>query len=393
MADPAAMKAAVQQAIAGLSEELRALSMDIHAHPELNFEEVHAHEVLTGTLERHGFRVERGAYGMPTAFRAEAGSGGPVVAVLCEYDALPGIGHACGHNLIAASGIAAGLALREALAAAGADGTVVVLGSPAEEGGGGKVIMVDRGAFAGVDAAMMLHPAPEDGVWPNIIAVRRLMVTFHGRAAHAAAFPHEGLNALDALVLGYNALAMLRQQLTPDVRVHGMLTHGGVRPNIIPDRAAADFIVRAQDQAALDTVCPRVLACFEGAAVATGCRLEVEWGGQPYADLRTNDPLAEAYVANARALGRTLPGREAGMKNPGSTDMGNVSYVVPSIHPMFGIRTEAGNHTPEFTAAAGTPQAHQEMLTAATALAMTAVDYYTSAELRAAARAAFDAMM
>lgn len=391
MVDPTAMKQTVQRAMTGLSEELRALSLEIHGRPELNFEEHHAHAILTSTLERHGFRVERGAYGMPTAFRAEAGSGGPVLAVLCEYDALPEIGHACGHNLIAASGIAAGLALRAVLEEAGAEGTVVVLGSPAEEGGGGKVFMVERGAFAGVDAAMMLHPAPEDGVWPNIIAVRRLSVTFHGRAAHAAAFPHEGLNALDALVLGYNALAMLRQQLTPDVRVHGMLTHGGVRPNIIPDRAAADFIVRAENEAGLDIVCPRVLACFEGAAVATGCRLEAEWGGQPYADLRTNDPLAEAYVANARALGRTLPGRDSGMKNPGSTDMGNVSYVVPSIHPMFGIRTAAGNHTPDFTAAAATPQAHQEMLTAATAMAMTAVDFYTSASLRAAARAAFAA--
>lgn len=313
------MKEQVRELIQGRAGELEAVSLGIHANPELNFQEYHAHGLLADLLERNGFQVARGAYEMPTAFCAVAGSGSPTVAVLCEYDALPEIGHACGHNLIAASGAAAGLALKEVLG--DGNGTVVVLGSPAEEGGGGKVFMIERGAFEGVDAAMMLHPSPNDGAWPSVNAIQTLEVEFHGRNAHAAARPQEGINALDAMIAAYNAISMLRQQMTPDARVHGVITKGGVKPNIIPDHTAAEFYVRAADDAKLEDLKQRVLACFEGAATATGCRLEVRWTGRPYSNLTTNTPLAECYVENARTLGKTLPPRGAGAGGGPSTDM------------------------------------------------------------------------
>jgi amidohydrolase len=375
-AQAATMKQKVQDAINAVSEDLRALSLDIHAHPELNYEEVHAHQVLTDYLEQQGFDVERGAYGMETAFVATAGSGEPRLAVLSEYDALPGIGHACGHNLIAISGVAAGLALKEALG--DGNGTIVVLGSPAEEGGGGKVEMIDAGAFESIDAALMLHPAPGDGAWVNMNAIQALKVEFLGRNAHAAALPWQGLNALDALVQAYNGISMLRQQMTPDSRVHGVIRQGGEKPNIIPDYTLADFYVRAKNDEILNDLKERVLACFEGAAVATGCRLEYEWVGHPYSNLTTNDLMAESYVENIGALGKSMPTKVQSLAFGGaSTDMGNVSHVVPSIHPMFGIHTKEGNHTAGFTGAAATSEAHAETLTASKAMAMTAVDLFT----------------
>jgi amidohydrolase len=326
--------------------------------------------VYPSFLEARGFDVRRGQWEMPTAFRAVAGSGSPTIAVLCEYDALPEIGHACGHNLIAASGIAAGLALKEALGEG--IGTVLVLGSPAEEGGGGKVYMVERGAFEGVDAAMMLHPAPRSSAWPNIIAIQAMEVEFFGKNAHASAAPWEGTNALDALVVSYNAISMLRQQMPQDARVHGVIRKGGAKPNIIPDYTMAEVTVPR-----LEDLQERVVACFEAGAKATGCRVEHRWIGRQYSDMITNEALADAYTENVRLLGQELPPRPQGpVAFSGSTDMGNVSYVVPSIHPMFGIETEAGNHTPEFTAAAATPEAHEQMLFAAKALALTALDAY-----------------
>lgn len=309
--------------------------------------------------------------------------------MLCEYDALSEIGHACGHNLIAASGVATGLVLKDALGEG--NGTVVVLGSPAEEGGGGKVFLIERGAFEGVDAAMMLHPSPNDGAYPSVTAIDRLEVEYVGRNAHAAARPQDGINALDALIAAYNNVSLLRQQMSPDARVHGVIIRGGVKPSIIPDHTAAEFYIRAADDARLEALKQRVVACFEGAVIATGCRLDYRWGGRAYSNLATNTSIAEAYVENARSLGKALPARSAGGAGGPSTDMGNVSYILPSIHPMFAIPTGAGNHHPDFTAAAAKPEAHQAMLTAATALAMTAIDLYTRPELLDAARADFQA--
>ena len=384
-----AVKAAAQRTIDAAADELRALSLDIHAHPELNYEEVHAHALLTGYLEGQGFAVERGAYGLPTAFAARAGSGRPTIGLLCEYDALPGIGHACGHNLIAIAGVAAGLALQSALG--DGDGTVLLLGSPAEEGGGGKIEMLEHGAFDGVDAALMVHPSRNDSVWANVLAIQVLTVQYHGKNAHASSSPWDGLNALDAIVLAYNAISALRQQLPPDTRVHGVITQGGERPNIIPDLSAAEFYLRAADDAGLERLKQRVLACFQGSAQATGCRLESEWVGRPYSNLATNDPIAEAFLANAEALGKSLPTKQAGLQQSpaASTDMGNVSHVVPALHPFFAIPTEAGNHSPEFTQAAATPAAHAETIRAAKAMAMTALDLCADPHLLARAQQHF----
>ena len=374
------------------SAGLRDVSLSIHARPELNFEEHHAHEVLTSYLAAEGFAVERAAYGMPTAFKAVAGSGGPTIAVLCEYDALPGIGHACGHNLIAISGLAAGLAIKETLA--DGKGTVVVLGSPAEEGGGGKVVLIERGAFEGIDAAMMLHPSPRDSAYMNVLAIDHVKVEYFGHNAHAAAAPWEGVNALDAMIAGFNAVALMRQQILPSDRVHGVITGGGLKPNIIPDYTSAEFYIRSRSRAELDKLRTKIHGCFEGAATSTGCtvKVAVPEGQRPYSDMIANDVLAKAYTDNLATFGLKLPSKQAVLSGPGgSTDMGDVSYVVPSIHPMFGIPVThgAGNHTPGFTACAATPEAHENTLRAAKALAMTAIDLYSRPELLASAASEF----
>ncbi len=389
--DPASLeeaRATAQATIDGATAELRALSLDIHDHPELAYEETHAHEVLTEFLAERGFTVERSAYGVDTAFRAVAGSGGPTIAVLCEYDALPGIGHACGHNLIATAGIATGLALESVLGEG--NGTVVVLGTPAEERGGGKIDLIDAGAFADVDAAMMLHPSGGIGAGkvrtrgrPN--AIQSVFVTYRGRNAHAAGRPWDGLNALDGLIHAFNGISLLRQQMRPTARVHGIITDGGQAPNIIPDETRAHFYVREISLPRLDELRPRVHACFEAAALATGTELEARWQGHVYSDMLSSSPLAESYEEHAAALGMEVdPEPRLG---GGSTDMGNVTYVVPGIHPSFGIESEAANHTAGFTAAAATEAAHEETLRAAKALALTALDLYSDAPKIAAARA------
>ena len=373
------LKVKAQQVIQQVSEDLRGISLSIHGKPELNFEEHHAHAVLTDWLAQNGFAVERGAYGMPTAFKAVAGQGGPTIAVLCEYDALPGIGHACGHNLIAISGLAAGLALKETLPEG--KGTVVVLGSPAEEGGGGKVVLIERGAFNGIDAAMMLHPAPGEAAYMNVLAIDHVKVEYFGANAHAAAAPWEGVNALDAMIQAFSAIGLMRQQMLPSDRVHGVITHGGVKPNIIPDYTAAEFYIRSRKRSELVVLREKVQACFEGAGLATRCKVKIETpeGQRSYSDMIANDAIAAAYTENMRTFDLRLPTKQQVMSGPGgSTDMGDVSYVVPSIHPMFAIPASpgTGNHTPGFTACAATAEAHECTLRASKALAMTALDLY-----------------
>lgn len=377
-------------AIDAASNRLRQISLDIHSHPELNWDERHAHEALTAFLEHEGFQVERGACDMPTAFRATAGSGSPTIAVFCEYDALPEIGHACGHNLIAASGLAVGIALKPALDAG--QGTVVVLGGPAEEGGGGKVFLLERGALEGVDAAMMLHPSPGDSAWANLIAREELHVRYRGRNAHAGAAPWEGVNALDALVLAYSAISAMRQQFLPTDRVHGIITEGGTKPNIIPDTSAAEYYIRSRNMRELQKLRAKVVGCFEGAATAAGCTVEVETVGKTYAEVITNSVMADAYCNHMASLGLELSRGGQGGIGGASTDMGNISYTVPSIHPSFAIPTTAVNHTPGFTASAATPEAHQAMLRAAKALALTALDLYASDDLLSRAKQEFAAV-
>jgi len=382
-----AAKATATRTIDAADARLRDLSLEIHSHPELGFEEHYAHDLLTGFLSGEGFEVELAAYGMPTAFRAIAGSGGPTVAVFCEYDALPEIGHACGHNLIAASGVAVGLALKAALP--DGRGTVIVLGGPAEEGGGGKIFMLNRGALDGVDAAMMLHPAPGDSAWANLIAIEQIHVRYHGRNAHAGAAPWAGVNALDALVLAYSSISAMRQQMRPTDRVHGIITEGGIKPNIIPDVAAAEYYIRARNMAELAELRAKVVGCFEGAATSAGCTVDIETVGETYAEVVTNCAMANLYCDNMEQFELVLPRGGQGGIAGASTDMGNISQAVPSIHPTFGIPTEAVNHTPGFTASAATPEAHRRMLRASKALALTALDLYADPALLAAAKAEF----
>ncbi|MFN8506623.1 MAG: M20 family metallopeptidase [Dehalococcoidia bacterium] len=375
MSDIDARRRKAKERIDAISADLRQVSLSIHENPETNWQEHHAHKVLTGYLEAEGFHVERGAFGMETAFRAVAGQGGPVIAVMCEYDALPGIGHACGHNLIAISGLAAAAGMLAVLEPG--EGTVVVLGSPAEEGGHGKVYMVERGAFEGVDAAMMLHPGPGDNAWANVVAIHEVKLEYRGRNAHAAAAPWEGVNALDAVVMAFNGVNALRQQIKPTDKVHGVITHGGLRPNIIPDFTSADFYVRARNMAELEVLKERVVGCFEGAAMATGCSLTLAWEPRATSDMLNNDVMAAAYAEHMMTLGVRTPSKERGMRYPaGSTDMGNVSYALPAIHPHFGIPTPSGNHTPGFTAAAATPEAHENTLRAAKGMALTGLDLF-----------------
>lgn len=374
-----ARKESARKVVDRVSDELRAISLSIHGKPELNFEEHHAHAELTGYLEGNGWEVERGAYGMPTAFRAVAGSGGPTVAVICEYDALPGIGHACGHNLIAVAGLATGMALKQSLGEG--EGTVVVLGSPAEEGGGGKILLIERGAFNGVDFAMMAHPAPRESAWMNVLAIEHLLVEYRGTNAHAAAAPWEGVNALDAVIMGFNAISAMRQQMLPTDRVHGVITHGGLKPNIIPDYTAAEFYVRARNAKELEVLHKKVVGCLEGAATSTGCTVNFPSSAdqRPYRDMVANDTLAEIYRDHLNGFDVRTPDKAAVLSGPGgSTDMGDVSYVVPSIHPMFAIPTTSGNHTPGFTEAAATPEAHRCAMRAATCMALTALDAFAT---------------
>lgn len=372
-----------------MAELLLAVSHDIHAHPELNYEEHYAHERLTGVLADAGLPTTRHAYGLQTAFEATAGERGPAVAVLLEYDALPGIGHACGHNVIAAAGLGASLAAARIVDEAG--GRLRVLGTPAEEGGGGKIRMARNGAFNDLSAALMVHPADADLARMDTIAVQELDADFVGVAAHAAAAPWEGRNALDAAVLGYMSVAALRQHIRPTERVHGVFTRGGDKPNIVPRDAAMLWFVRSDTIETLQPLKERVLTCLEGAAHSCGCTMQHQWRDLTYADLRDNSHIGTSYAANALRLGRTVRHPdEVDHHVVGSTDMGNVSYLAPAIHPMLQVAPPGiPIHTPEFAEHAVGAGGDSAVLDGAKALAMTAIDIWCDAALREAADAEF----
>ncbi len=371
------------------AEVLLDISHRIHERPELCYEEHHASDLLAGVLEDEGFDVERGAAGMDTAFLARAGSSGPTIAVFCEYDALPEIGHACGHNVIGAAGLGAGLAA--ATLAEELGGQVLVVGSPAEEGGGGKVFLADRGALADVDAAMMVHPADGDLKAMNVIAIQQLHVKYHGQAAHAAAFPHRGRNALDAAVLGYMNVAALRQHIRPTERIHGIFTDAGDKPNIVPKYAAAEWYVRSPTLRQLQGLKERVLTCLEAGAAAAGCTMDHEWLDPAYADMIDNPIMVDLFSANAERVGRTMADPTSAENVVGSTDMGNISYVVPSIHPMLAVAPRGiPIHTPEFTGFAGGEEGDKAVLDGASAMAMTVVDLWLDPTHLEGARASFD---
>lgn len=372
-------KAAAREAFEGVRETVLALSHRIHAHPELAFEEERAAGWIADVLDGAGFRVERGAGGLPTALVARAGSGPLHVAMLAEYDCLPGIGHACGHNMIAASAVGAALAAARVADDLGL--TVSLIGTPAEETGGGKIVLLERGVFAGVHAALMVHPAPVDAVEPPTLALAELDVHYTGRAAHASAFPERGVNAADALTVAQTAIGLLRQHLRPGDRVHGIVTCGGEAANVVPARTSGSWMVRARTMAELADVQERVRRCFEAGALATGATLVVERRSPDYAPVRHDAGLAALYRRNAEALGRTFVPTEVLARAAGSTDMGNVSQVLPAIHPLIGIPSlPAVNHQPEFAAACVTPAADRAVIDGALALAWTAIDAAAPAE-------------
>jgi amidohydrolase len=370
-------KRAVCEAVDARADLLLAVSHQIHEHPEENFEEHFAHDLLACSLESDGLTVERAAYGLETAFESNVGSTGPTIAVLLEYDALPGIGHACGHNVIAAAGLGAGLAA--AVLAEELGGRVRILGTPAEEGGGGKIFMAEAGAFAQVDAALMIHPADHDLRSMTTIAVQRLEVTYRGLAAHAAAYPWLGRNALDAAVLGYMNVAALRQHIRPDERIHGVFTDGGDKPNIVPATAAMHWFVRAANLRNLEDLKPRVLAALDAGASATGCIMEHRWIDPAYAELNSNTELEDLYVANAKSVGRDVGPVTDAANVVGSTDMGNVSHLVPSIHPMLAIAPPGiGIHTPRFAEFAISAEGDRGVIEGAKIMAMTIVDLWSN---------------
>ncbi len=387
MADIGEIKALVKREIDSRRGELAALSRRIHANPELGFQETKAAGWLTGYLADNGFSVEMGVCGLATAFRASYGCGAPVIAFLAEYDALPGLGHACGHNVIAGSAVGAGVASKVAVDRLG--GTVVVFGTPAEELFGGKAIMAEKGAFSGIDAAMMVHPGIFDTAITRALACQNLDVEFFGHPAHAAAHPETGINALAALILAYNAIDALRQHIRDKARIHGIITDGGQAANIVPAHSAATFIVRAEENIYLEELKARVLSCFTGAATATGARLVHRWGEVKYEALRSNPTLARLFRDNLTSLGRKVS-----LADPnsafGSTDMGNVSQVLPAIHPEVAIAPVGLSvHTPEFREAAASEAGMQGLADAATAMAFTLVDLAADPELMSRAKEEF----
>ncbi|MFC3454405.1 M20 family metallopeptidase [Amycolatopsis speibonae] len=365
-------KTAIEQRIRAETDSLLALSHRIHAHPELAFEEVRASAWVAAALSDAGFDVEHGCYDLPTSVRATVGSGPVHVAICAEYDALPDIGHACGHNVIAAAAVGAGLGLARLADDLGL--TVTVLGTPAEEGGGGKVLMLERGAFDGMDAAMMVHPAAVEMAAMPGSAVAQVDVAYRGKPAHAGAYPQLGINAADAMTVAQVSIGLLRQQTTAGDRIHGVVTEAGSAANVIPDTSRGRWIVRTESLDELAALKERVTRCFEAGAVATGCELSLSPVAPDYADLRPDPALLTLYRANAEALGRVFPDLPRGVVGA-ATDMGNVSHAIPSIHPMLGLDcAPAVNHQPEFTAACVTPAADRAVLDGAVAMAWTAAD-------------------
>jgi len=370
--DAGELKSRVIGEIENHRDELKELSLRIHSNPETAFQEEKAATWLTDYLKEKGFSIEKGICGLATAFRAGYGKGKPVIALLAEYDALPKLGHACGHNIIATSAVGAGIAAKLAVDEFG--GTVQVMGTPGEEMYGGKVYMVRKGAFKNVDAAMMVHPAGLNTAATKFLACQTLEVEFFGRPAHAAARPEVGINALEAMLMSYAAINSLRQHIKDSARIHGIITDGGEAANIVPAHTAGHFIVRAAEDSYLDELKERVLNCFMGAATATGAKLKYKWGEVRYAPLRNNFTLARMFRKNLQSLGRRvhLVDPRIGI---GSSDIGNVSRVVPSIHPLIAIASaRAVTHSPQFAKTAASEAGMRGLIDAAKALAMTVVD-------------------
>jgi amidohydrolase len=366
------LKAEISRRLDKQRQALIDLSLNIHDNPELGFKEEKAAGWLTGYLAKNGFQIEKGIGGLPTAFKAAYGNSKPVIALLSEYDALPEIGHACGHNIIAAS--TAGAAVASKLVVDKFGGTVIVFGTPAEELFGGKVSMLQAGVFDGIDVAMIVHPGVLDTAVSEALACIGLDVQFFGKAAHAAAYPEQGINALEAMILAFNAINSLRQHIKDRARIHGIISHGGEAANVVPAYSAATFFVRAQDNVYLDELKQKVIKCFEGAALATGARLDYKWHDIVYAPMKNNLVLAQLFAQNFESLGRKVASLEPYL-GFGSTDMGNVSQVIPAIHPSVAIVSQDVQlHSKDFVLAAASDSGHKGLIDAAKALAMTVAD-------------------
>ncbi|KAJ5893932.1 hypothetical protein N7495_005623 [Penicillium taxi] len=403
----------VQVVLRQYDSQLKDINHKIWSNPEIGFQEYKAHDhicKLFESLRSNGYKVHRKAYGLETALEVDFtfGSGGRVVAFNAEYDALPGIGHACGHNLIATSSIAAFIATCETLKASAQSSyipgfTVRLLGTPAEEGGGGKVKLLDAGAYKDVDTCLMVHPVPIAPDMPELVsmssvtdggflATDQVRVTFIGKPAHAAAAPWEGINALDAVVSAYVNISMLRQQILPTQRIHGVIANGGDRANIIPMSATVNYVTRSTTVETLKPLTEKVVKCFEAAATATGCKVEFEWGVSYY-DVKSNRPICESYLSAMRAMGHhTLIDNSTvkGVLSGASTDMGNVSYAVPGFHGLFCIPSEGVNHTPLFTNGAASRKAHERAIACAAGMAVVACQIIVDDKFAEAVKKNFD---
>jgi len=353
--------------------ELREISQWLYDNPEIAYEEFESSRKLADYLGTHGFDVKYPAYGLETAFEATVGSKGPRIVICCEYDALPAVGQACGHNIIATAAVGAAISVANMADDLGI--RVTVLGTPAEEGGGGKVALIDAGALEDAAASMMIHPGPDDTLDPSFQARESFTIEYFGKDSHAAFAPHLGVNALDAFVQAYMNVSTLRQQILPDDRIHCMVSHGGDASNIIASYTKSSWGVRSATNERLQELVPKVMACFEAAAMATGCRVEVTPNDYPYLNMINNPVMTGLFAGNSIALGRAMPTEaEQGMAG-GSSDMGNVSQVVPSIHPMIGIESgDAVNHQKEFAAATVTPSGEQALRDGALGMAYTIID-------------------
>ncbi len=389
MSDLTALKNELVSSAGSLKSKILDLSDSIFRNPELGLKEYKTSSAMQGLLKEAGFSVEAGIAGMETAFRATLGSGRPTIALLAEMDALPGIGHGCGHNIAGMASVGAAVSLAPVLKQHLKDkGSLVVLGTPAEELGKGKIEMVKHGVFSDIDAAMMVHGSSKRTVVKHFLGLVRLNFVFHGRSSHASAYPEEGINALDAVIQTFNAISALRQQLRGDVRVHGIITEGGRAPNIIPERSEASFYVRAKDLEELASAKERVLNCAKGAAMATGCALEAKEVGDLNAPMKLNDAFASVYRDSLAFLGlkEDLSPVE---KNVGSSDVGNVSQVVPTIHPHVPIRDGINIHTREFAEATVTDDGHRSLMEGVKALGLTAIDLFLDEKRLKAVKADF----
>ena len=366
-------KETAEQVFTSVEPELQAISKWMYENPETAYEEHESSAKLANFVGSNGFEVIYPAYGLDTAFEATAGTTGPRVVICCEYDALPDVGHACGHNIIATSSVGAGVAISGLADELGI--RITVLGTPAEEAGGGKIDLIKAGAFEDAVASMLIHPGFRNMTDPRLLAAQGIKLVYRGRAAHAAATPHIGINALDAFVQAYNNVATLRQHFESGDRVHGVIHHGGGAANVIPAYTESEWIVRAATAERLEVLKSKVLNCFEAAATATGCQVEITTQWDPYVDLVSSPIMTELFAANAAAIGRPMPTfAESGEMTYASSDMGNVSHLLPSIHPGLRIETDAVNHQPEFAAATITPSGNQAIRDGALAMANTIID-------------------